>query len=292
MTIAVGIGLAFVAMLCWGFGDFLIQRSTRKVGDWETLFIITLFGAIVLAPFVWHSLPTLFSNGGEPLLVLFVASVVLFIAALLDLDALKKGKLAIVEPIWSFEIPAAAVLSFLILGEKVTVLQIVLLIVLMGGLMLVAFRRKRLNKSFLMEKGIFIALIAAIAMGAANFFMGWGGRVSDPVMVNFFTDAFLAICSGIYLIAHGRFFKAFTDLKKGYNTLLPMAIADKVAWVAFVFSMVLVPIAVATALSESYIIIAILLGLFVNKEKLQGHQKVGLVLAIIGAIVLAVITSS
>ena len=37
MSISVGIGLAFVAMLCWGFGDFLIQRSTRKVGDIEAL---------------------------------------------------------------------------------------------------------------------------------------------------------------------------------------------------------------------------------------------------------------
>ncbi len=48
MTIEVGIGLAFVAMLCWGFGDFLIQRSARKLGDWETLFVITFFGVIVL----------------------------------------------------------------------------------------------------------------------------------------------------------------------------------------------------------------------------------------------------
>ena len=36
MTAGIGIALAFVAMLCWGFGDFMIQKSTRKVGDWET----------------------------------------------------------------------------------------------------------------------------------------------------------------------------------------------------------------------------------------------------------------
>ena len=37
---SLGIGLAFVAMLCWGFGDFLIQRATRKIGDFEILAVI------------------------------------------------------------------------------------------------------------------------------------------------------------------------------------------------------------------------------------------------------------
>ena len=70
-----------------------------------------------------------------------------------------------------------------------------------------------------------------------------------------------------------------------------MSIADNVAWVAYVFSMTLAPIAVATALSESYIVITVLLGLFVNHEKLQKHQKVGLVAAVAVALALASITS-
>jgi drug/metabolite transporter (DMT)-like permease len=46
--LATGIVLAIVAMLSWGFGDFLIQKNTRKIGDWDTLFFITLFGAAIL----------------------------------------------------------------------------------------------------------------------------------------------------------------------------------------------------------------------------------------------------
>jgi drug/metabolite transporter (DMT)-like permease len=49
--ISIGIGMAFIAMLCWGVGDFLIQKSTRKLGNVETLFLITFFGAIVLFTF-------------------------------------------------------------------------------------------------------------------------------------------------------------------------------------------------------------------------------------------------
>ena len=285
-----GIGLAFVAMLCWGFGDFLIQKSTRKVGDWETLFVICLLSSLMLAPFMWHSMVNLFVTANGAIYVLLVAGIVLFIASLLDLEALRVGKLAIVEPIWSFEIPAAALFAFFILGEHISWVQMIVIALLMFSLMLLAFKG-RLSRSMLLEKGVFIALLAALVMGSANFFLGWGGRVSDPLMANFFTDVFLTLATGMYLVKKGKFIKSFKDIKRYFSLLVPMSIADNIAWLAFVFSMSMVSIGVATAISESYIIIAVLLGLFLNKEKLQFHQKVGLIGAIIAAIVLAVITS-
>jgi drug/metabolite transporter (DMT)-like permease len=51
--------------------------------------------------------------------------------------------------------------------------------------------------------------------------------------------------------------------------------------------MTLAPIAISVALSESYIIIAVLLGMFVNKERLRKHQIFGMIVAIISAILLA-----
>ncbi len=291
MNITIGIGLAFVAMLCWGFGDFLIQKSARKIGDWETLFFISLFGAIVIFPFIWKDIPDLFVWNTK-IFIMIIAGVVLFVAALIDFEALRKGKLAIIEPIWSFEVPAAAFLAFFILGESISITQIILIIFLIISLFLVSFKEKTFNKKFFLEKGVWLAFFGAFAMGSANFFMGWGGRVSNPLMINFFTDTFILILTGIYLIVQGKLIKSFIDLKDKYKIILPMSIADKVAWLAYVFSMSLAPIAVATALSESYIIVAVILGIAVNKEKLQRHQKIGLISSIITAIVLAMITSS
>src|SRR3989338_5162070 len=103
MSLALGIFLAFVAMLCWGFGDFLIQKSTRKFGDWNTLFIISGIGAIVLFPFISKDLPSLMEDN-RSLLLLGASSLVLLFASILDFEALKEGKIAVVEPIWSLEI--------------------------------------------------------------------------------------------------------------------------------------------------------------------------------------------
>ncbi|MBP6858312.1 MAG: DMT family transporter [Candidatus Pacebacteria bacterium] len=290
-TVGVGIGFAFIAMLCWGFGDFLIQRSTRKLGDWETLFLITGFGTVALLPFAWRSFIELFIGDPTALIVLMIAAAILLGSSLLDFEALRKGKLAIVEPIWSFEIVSASLLGFFILGERISWLAGGVIALLMSGLVLVAFREKRLTSKILLEKGVAIALIAALAMGCANFFLGWGGRESDPILANFFVNAFMAIGTGVYLIAHVSWRKPFRDLREHGRLLVPMMISDNVAWVAYAFSMSLAPIAIATALSESYIIVTVLLGLAVNKERLQRHQKAGLIIAIAAAIALALIAS-
>ncbi|MSS75081.1 hypothetical protein EXS73_02625 [Candidatus Pacearchaeota archaeon] len=66
-----------------------------------------------------------------------------------------------------------------------------------------------------------------------------------------------------------------------------MCILDNAAWIAFAYAMVLTPIGIVVALSESYILIGVLLGICVNKEHLQLHQKFGLILALGAAIWLA-----
>ncbi len=85
MSAGVGIGFAFVAMLCWGIGDFLIQRSTRKIGDWETLFVITLFGSLILLPFVYRGIPALFFHLSQNLWILVSSGLILACACLSDM---------------------------------------------------------------------------------------------------------------------------------------------------------------------------------------------------------------
>ncbi len=156
---------------------------------------------------------------------------------------------------------------------------------------MVSFHRVRASfKKLLMERGVIIAFIAAITMGSADFFLGWGARVTDPIMANFFLNVFITICSAIYLFGAGRLRRTFKDALSFGRVLLPMSIFDNTAWVSYALAMTLAPIAVATALSESYIIVVVSLGLFVNHQKIQTHQKAGLILAIITAITLAAIT--
>lgn len=290
MIIELGIILAFVAMLCWGFGDFFIQKSTRKFGDWETLFIITLAGAIILLPFVYKDIPGVFSSFDKRLLLLIASSIILLFAALFEFESLKQGKLSVVEPIWSMEIPVSAFLAFLLLKETISSLQIILVVSLILSLILVSLRSYHLSKRIWLEKAAFLALLAAFMMGAANFFIGWGSRETSALLAKWFVDASVALIAFIYLYFTKRIHKMELDLKLNKGLLLGMCLLDNSAWVAFGFAMVLTKISIAVALSESYIILTVLLGMFVSKEKLAPHQKFGLAIAIISAIALAYVT--
>jgi drug/metabolite transporter (DMT)-like permease len=289
--VEVGIIFALVAMLCWGFGDYLIQKSTRKFGDWETLFLIALFGAIVLSPFVYKSLPEIFSSFNKTFVILLIASLAMLIAALFEFEALKEGKISVVEPLWSLEIPMSALLAFFLLKEVIGKQQIFLIALLIVGLVLVSLRSHHLSKRVWLEKGVIIAALSAVLMGVANFFVGFGARLSDALMVNWFFNVVIIIFTGIYLLKTKKMSVLMRDIKSTKGLLAGMCILDNGAWIAFAYAMILAPIAIAVALSESYIIIAVLLGMFVTKEKLGNHQKIGLIIAVISAIILAAITN-
>jgi drug/metabolite transporter (DMT)-like permease len=286
-----GIGLAFAAMLSWGLGDFLIQKSAKRLGDWETIFFITAFGTLILAPFVWRDLPELIFVQHEGLLILLSSGLVLMVAALLNLEGFKRGKISVLEPLLAFEILAAAFLSYVFLGDRITIIQSCLIILLVIGLFLVSFRGRLMAKTFLLEKGVIIFLAGAVLMGGADFLLGWGSRLIDPIMANFVLNVLIMTVSGVFLIFNPSSRSSWRTIKANRALILTMSIADNIAWIAYAVAMTIVPIAVATGLSESSIIVAVLLGLFVNKERLQRHQKIGLVIALGSVMVLAVVTA-
>lgn len=127
-------------------------------------------------------------------------------------------------------------------------------------------------------------------MGITNFLYGAGARITDPLLLNWFASTFIACICGIALIIRSEVQTMISDLKTHHRLLFGVCVSDIVAWVAFSYATLSIPIAVATSISESYIVIAVLLGLKINKERLKKHQVFGLGLVIMAAIVLAAIT--
>ncbi len=289
MDFALGIIAAVIAMVAWGFGDFLIQKFARRIGDWESLFYISAFGAIVILPFVYGQLAALAFNLGE-LALLLSTSVVLLAAALLDFEALKEGKIAVAEPVFVLEIPVAALLAFVIIREGITFYQTLLICGLIVGLVLVSVRQFRLKRRMWLEKGVALAVIGSVFMGATNFLFGIAARETSALMVNWFTSLFLAVACIAYLAYKSKLHKLRIDGGRKAGLLLCLCASDNVAWIAFAYATVFLPIAIAVSISQCFIIITVLLGIFVSREKLMAHQKIGVVVAIVLAIALAVVS--
>jgi len=282
-----GILFALTAMLSWGLGDFLIQKSARKFGDWIALFYITAFGSIVLFPFVYHGLA---NSLNTHFILLFTAGFVILVAALLDFEALRVGKISIIEPINALEIIVVVFLSTVIIKEQLTLTQILLVGLSMVGIFLLSTKSFSHFKRMKIEKGIWYAVFGTICMGTANFLFGIGARETDPLMINWFTCIFIAVIAFVYLIYNSKFKDVIKDFKENKRLIFNVSFFDNLAWVMFSFATLYIPIAIATSISEGYIAFASFLGLVFNKEKLKYHQAFGFFISFVSIILLSIIT--
>ena len=288
---ALGILFALLALLGWTFGDFFIQRGTRTVGNWKTLFYIGSLGGILLFPFVaGEIIPTL--THGPNALLFFLLLVVTLFAALFEFQALKKGKIAIIEPVFAIELPITVGLSLLFWNETITLTQgILIFTVFLGITLAVTIHHTHLHyHRRVFEKGFVLAGVGAIGMALVNFLTGVGSQETSPLMTIWVLHTALAVICIFYLAYRGELRSVSEDIRRHGKTILAFSAFDNIAWISFAFSVRYIPISIATTVSESYIALAVLLGIFVNREKLKTHQLIGIALAVIGVIALSTTT--
>lgn len=275
-------------MVAWGLDDYFIEKSTRKLGDTATLFFVTTFGTLVLLPFVWAEVtsPELWSLSRE-LWILLIATLVTLCAALADYEALRVGKLSIVEPVYALEVPVTVILGLVIIQERLTGVQLGLIFILTTGIFLVSTKSLVSLKRLSWERGVRLALLSAALMGATNFLTGYSGRLTSPLLANWFIYAGLAAAMFIYLLYTKKLTAIAQGLQAHPRIILAVSVADLIAWTSFTYSAFYIPIALATAISESYIALAVLLGLYLNKERLKRHQLLGITITLLAVITLS-----
>ncbi|HEY4478958.1 MAG TPA: EamA family transporter [Candidatus Paceibacterota bacterium] len=288
----IGIIFALLAVIFWTFGDFFIQRSTRKVGDVETLFWIGFVGSIGIFWFIRDEVSFLVDV--EKVLFLSGVGLLTLVAALLLFEGLKRGKLAIVEPIFGLELPFTVFFSIVVTREFIGLSGYVYILIIFIGLLLTAVSHLHHLKFHrtIFEKGVPYAALGAILMGLMNYLTGIGARALSPLATIWFIHTFLAIVCFCIVVKRGHVGTLAKNIVTERATIFPLAILDNAAWISYAYAMVFLPISIATALSESYIATAVLVGIFINKEKLKRHQIVGVCLVVIGLFFLSKYASS
>lgn len=285
-----GIIFALIALLAWAGGDFYIQKTTRLVGSWRALFYIGILGLVVLFPWVKNEAMGIFNNP-DSLLLLTILTLVTIFVALFDFEALRQGKLAIVEPILGIELPITVGLSMALAGERLGAIELLLVAVVFVGIVL-AITKHHTHLHYhkrLFEKGVILAGIGAVGMALVNFLVGTASQKISPLATIWFVHSLIAVVCFLYLLFKGELRSLVTDMKNYSSFIIAQSVFDNAAWIAYAFATTLIPIAIATTISESYIALAVLLGIFVNRERLRPHQIVGIVLAIAGVLGLSLI---
>jgi drug/metabolite transporter (DMT)-like permease len=287
MFSSLGILLSVCTFLLWSVGDFYIQKSTRSVGIWKSLFYISFVGVVLVLPFVWLDLGNLFLNE-KGLFLLTVLGLIVLFAALFDFEALKRGKIAVVEPVFGMEIPITVFLGIALGHDVISTYQLVLILIVIAGVFLAVMEKGSLHyKKLIWEKGFFLAIIGTIAMSITNFLTGIGSQTISPVLTIWFINFFMTVACFAYLVVNKDWKNLYSDFKNNAKVVLTESLFDNAAWLSYAYAMTLIPISIATTITQSYIIMTVLLGVSVNKEKLNRHQVWGILLAIVGMLFLS-----
>lgn len=283
-----GIIFALLALLGWGFGDFFIQRIARATSVWKTMFFIGVTGFVVLSPFAFNVIQTDGISADE-LLLLSGIGIIGFLAAFADFKALREGKLSVVEPIIGLELPATIVLSVLILGETLTLPHIILAITIFIGITLtITVHHTHLHyHKRIFEKGVLYSLLGALGLALVNFSVGFASKSGSPLFMIWLIHSILGVLAFIQLVRSGEIHTVGKSLRERFGTIVAASVLDNGAWVAYAFATSLLPISLVITLTESYIALAALLGVFINREKLKPHQMIGIVISIVSIITLS-----
>ncbi len=158
------------------------------------------------------------------------------------------------------------------------------------GIFLIATRSLHHILKAKLEKGVIFAILATLGMGTSNFLIGVGARETSPRFINWFVSTFILLSMIVFLTYTQQWKALRRDWKHQKGLIISVSLIDNLAWVAYAMSALSIPLAIATGISESYIVIAALLGIYINKEKLKRHQVIGLAITVTAAIALAFIT--
>jgi drug/metabolite transporter (DMT)-like permease len=274
---------AFAAMLSWGVGDFLIQKTIRKIGALDTLAWICIFSSIILLPFVAKDLARLTQTD---LIFLAVLGIIAFLSAMLGFEALHHGKLSVINIVLTIELPITIVLSMIFLKETLTLVQVILMLVTISGMLLISFTTlKNWNKNI--EKGVLLAIGSGLLIGIINFMTAKASRSISPEM-SIWAPWLVVVMISLVVISRGNGLTAFFNKgMKLKNLLFWACLIDTGAWLFYAWAVKEGQVSIVTAITESHPAVAMFLGVMLNKESIKPHQYIGAVLALIGSIILA-----
>jgi len=269
-------------MAFWGVADFLVHRSVRIIGSAATLLAIGLFGVIGLLPFVLADLPAIFNPASLALLI--PLGFAMFFASLANFESLRKGKLSVTEVVIGMELPFVAILGFVFLGETLSTIRIALVLIVFAGITFVSLPSLRIKlASKKLEAGVAMGILAAIGLSITNLLTAQSSRAFSPAMAVWFPSLVVVLACTATILSKGGMREAKKIFAKSLRVpglIFALGAFDVAAWACYSLSLSSSLLAITTAISVNYAVIAAILGLVFNKEKLARHQLAGAAIAL------------
>nr|WP_255698921.1 DMT family transporter [Yoonia sp. I 8.24] len=244
-------------------------------------------GAVVVGhmPIALAALPFVPLPAIESLPYLFGGMLLHFGYQLFLLKSYQMGDLTLVYPIARGSAPLiVALVSVIFLGVHLNSIELLAILIIGVGIISLALVRQ--SDGMQNRSAATVALITGVFIASYSLVDGLGARVAGTSL-GFY--CWLAIGNGLLMIAYlaMRSPQTLTALpRRGLPILFVGGSASFVAYALVTWAFTQAPIALVTALRETSIVFALLIGVFFLKERLSLLKVVSTMTTLLGAILL------
>jgi drug/metabolite transporter (DMT)-like permease len=293
ILIAVLAGLS--GMLGWGLADFFAKKTIDIVGDMVTLAMAHVFGLSVLiglaGAWFWFSgsAPALPDSPWQ-WLGLAGFGVIQALVYFYAYRAFGKGKLALLNPIFSSYSGLVVLLSVFLFSEMIGSWQAICLAVIFGGILLASldkesFALKRLK--FTKIKGLRDILVATVL--AAFWTVSWGNFVVGRDWFVYAAIMYAFMTLTILLMVSTQGVKLRVLHKVNWKWFLAIGISELTAYIGISLGYSLTnKTSIIAVLSAAFSIPTVILAHQFLKERVTLFQASGTLLIILGVIAISV----
>ena len=280
-----------VTALCWGTADFTSRGQSERIGYYKTIIYSMLVTLVVLVPIT----PILGSNLAAPvfaLLALVAAGALNFVAFTFLYRAFHRGVVSVVAPV-AYTYPAVTtVLSIVLLGALLSLVQALAIAGIILGVILTSTRLSEIRQAVSgagapnLATGFTSALFAAIFFGAVYVGVGYAAplvSVIIPVMVL----RIVGVTAGVLLAPalHQDVRPSRAIFSRG---LVLIGVLEAIGFITLTYG-ISAPgssLPIVTAISGMGGAVAASYGLVLLKERLELNQIIGVALSLLGVFTL------
>jgi len=287
MVEIISISYGVVSMVGWGFGDLMAKRIVGPLGYYRLLLYIQLVGLVPLFLLAALFTPPVPSSLRTMSLIL-ATGVCTVLSYSFFYKGLAVGKASIISPIVSTSAIVAMVLSFAILGERLNLMQIGCIAMVLVGILVISMKPDSFGRP---EKGIVYAVACVLSAGLNSILIKLVSMDIGGLGTLFFNRILVTLLLVILLPFFRNSFSIDTPGGNSLKTIVVIGLAEFMAGLSFVFGVSVGIVSIIAPVSSASPAVTVVLAQVFLKERLVRVQKIAVVLAILGIVLLSILSN-
>jgi len=280
MPLSQGIIFGLIAMLSWGFSDFIVKMAIDRAGAYRTLFYSYLTGFIVSIIF-FIIFPQFFRLTAFLVILFLIEAFLVLLGYIAFYRGIEVENISIVSPIVAGYPVVIILLSYFILREVFTLHQIIAFILMILGLVLVSIKKKAKIGD---NKGVYMAITAMLAFGSAIFLFGYLIKATNWI----FALVFGRILTMLLIFNYLKFRKIQLKVPKSILPFLIMVgILEIGGAISYSFGVNVSLVSLVSVISSLYPLILVMLAGIFLKERISNAQKLGIFTILLGLVLIS-----